>query len=71
MIERGETIRRGEFLTTEVRDTTRVTHPKTADIVHFGEEYIVVPVARMNGIVRRGTFGEAMEYIERYIGANE
>ena len=71
MVELGRTRRRGEYLVTEVHDTTRVTHPKTADIVEINTRYLVIPVASHNPVKECDTMDEAMSFIHRYIGLNE
>ena len=67
----GKTKRRGDTLVQEVHDTTRVTHPKTADVVALKDKYLVVPVSPANPVKECDTLDEALGFIERYIGLNE
>lgn len=72
IIQKGQTTRRGDFLVTAIHDRTRVTHPKTADIIEIApNDFLVVPTMTSNPVMRKPTFGEAMEYIHRYVGADE
>ena len=65
------TRRRGDTLVHEVHDMTRVTHPKTADVVELKTTYLVVPTSPSNPVRECATLDEAMSFIERYIGLNE
>lgn len=65
------TTRRGDYLVHAIHDTTRVTHPKTADIVEVNTRYLVIPVANHNPVKECDTMDEAMSFIHRYIGLNE
>ena len=72
LLEKGSTTRRGDFLVTAIHDRTRVTHPKTAEVIELApNDYLVVPVSASNPVMRRATFGECLEYIHRYLGADE
>ena len=72
IIEKGQTTRRGEFLVTEIRDTTRVTHPKTADVIHLSaDHFVVLPVAPQNPVAQKTTFAQCMEHCAAYIGRAE
>lgn len=63
--------RRGDTLVHEVHDLTRVTHPKTADIVELKTAYLVVPTSPSNPVKECDSLDEAMSFIDRYIGLNE
>lgn len=63
----GETSRRGDFVTHEVMDHTRVGHPKTADVIETKDGLLVVPVNPQNPIAQRDTMDEAMAFIRRYL----
>lgn len=66
-----EPVMRGDFLTYEVEDRSRVSHPKTADIVDLNGSYLVVPAHTLNPVRKCDTLDEAMSFINRYIGFNE
>ena len=63
--------KRGEILCHEVLDLTRVAHPKTADIVCLKDQYVVVPTNGVNPVKTASSLSEAMDFIERYLGAGE
>lgn len=71
MTSLSEPVRRGEYLAYDAKDTTRVAHPKTADVVDLGGRYLVVPVHPQNPIRLCDTMSEAVSFIERYLGAGE
>lgn len=67
----GQTRRRGDILAHEVHDTSRVTHPKTADVLELNSRYLVVPTSTSNPVKECDSLDEAMSFIDRYIGLNE
>lgn len=67
----GQMKRRGDSIVYEVHDTSRVTHPKTADVVTLKSSYLVVPTSSSNPVRECDSLEEAMSFIERYIGLNE
>ena len=72
LLEKGSTARRGDFLVTAIHDRTRVTHPKTAEVIELApNDFLVVPTSAVNPVMRKTTFAEALEYIHRYLGAEE
>lgn len=70
-IEKGETVKRGDYVVTYVRDLTRVAHPKTAEIISFDDEFFVIPEATHLPIKRFSGFGDAMGYVERFVGEGQ
>ena len=67
----GQTRRRGDLISHEVHDASRVTNPKTADVIEIKSRYLVVPVATSNPVKECSSMDEAMSFIERYIGLDK
>lgn len=69
-VQKGDVVRRGDFMTIEVLNLTRVTHSKTADIIELDGGYLVVPVEGEFPIRRFESFSDAMGFIENYVKAD-
>lgn len=66
-IRESETMKRGDYLMTVVRDTTRLTNPHAAKIFEHGGEFIVVPENDMFPVRTLDSFSEAVGFVERII----
>lgn len=63
--------KRGDFLETIVRDTTRVGHPPAASIFECGDLIVVVPENPEFPVMQRTSLGDAIGYVERIIPDEE
>jgi hypothetical protein len=70
-IAKGETVKRGDYVVTYVRDLTRVAHPKTAEIISIDDDFFVIPELESLPIRRFSGWGDAMGYVERFVGEGQ